>query len=334
MCVELIDDGRVADKVESQKITQLRVAVAGLGTVGEGAALRLLEEARDYKLCAALVRDTSKLRAGLPDDIVISSDVDAIFATHPDVIIDALPVGDAGHALIEASLDRGIAIVSANKQALAGSLAAFAQKAQANNIKLCYAASVGGGSPMIETVRSACSAGEITQITAILNGTVNYILSALARGEDFNAAVKQAQDAGFAEPDPTADLSGDDAKAKISILCFEAFGREIDLNSVKTQPLDSELAARMSAEGGVWRQLSRIRKDKAGHITASLAIEQVAPDSFFAGVLEEGNALQIVTAGGQNFDCNGKGAGRRPTVASLFSDLATIKRSPPPVKTR
>lgn len=333
MCVELAEREEVVEKVKG-KSEPLKVAVAGLGTIGEGAALRLLDEAGDYELCAALVRNPSKARPELPGDIVISDNVRAILDSNPDIIIDALPVGDAGLALIEQSLDRGVSIVSANKQAIAGSLAVLSNKAKENNAALYYSAAVGGGSPMVETVVKARATGEITQLTAILNGTVNYILTALAKGDDFETAVKQAQDAGFAEPDPTADLSGDDARAKISILCFEAFGHEIDLETITTEALTQELAEKISADGGVWRQLSHIQRDKAGTVTASLAIEKVPSDSFFAGVTEEGNALLIKTSDGEDFECAGKGAGREPTVASLFSDLSVIKNSLPPVKTR
>jgi len=249
MCVELVDNDR-RHSVETANDERLKVAVAGLGLIGGGAALRLLDESNLYRLCGALVRDPSKRRDELSGGIVISDDVMAVMAANPAVIIDALPVGAAGRALIAAALSNGVSIVSANKQALAGSLEKFTRLAEASGATLAYSAAVGGGSPMVETIRKARGEGAVVEISAILNGTVNYILTALSCGETFEDAVKQAQDAGFAEPDPSADLSGDDARAKISILCFEAFGREIDLAKVKTEALTRKRAAAIAQTGG------------------------------------------------------------------------------------
>jgi homoserine dehydrogenase len=322
MCIDVVDSER-SEKV-GVLTRKIRVAVAGLGTIGEGAALRLLEESDTYALCAALVRYASKPRAGISDGVTISDDLEAVFEANPDVVVDALPVGDSGRILTEQALSRGISVVSANKQALAGSLDRLAKLAERNDAALCYSAAVGGGSPMVETVRNARDAGEIVEMTAILNGTVNYILTALADGVSFDAAVKQAQDAGFAEPDPTADLSGDDARAKISILAYDAFGEEVDLASVTTEALTAKRAAQFVNEGGAWKQLSRVKKDENGRISASLAFEKVAKDDFFADVSAEGNALQVVVSSGEALSCRGKGAGRAPTVGSLFADLARI----------
>ncbi len=320
MCVDVVDRDQAERSRGSNEL--VRVAVAGLGTIGEGAALRLLSESNQYALCAALVKDASKRREQLPDALTVTDDAAALFATKPDVIIDALPSGEAGLALIKQALARGVGVVSANKQALAGSLDRLVQLGTSNGASLRYSAAVGGGSPMVETVRDARGSGEVSEITAILNGTVNYILTALSEGGTFADSVRKAQEAGFAEPDPTADLSGDDARAKISILAYEAFGEEVDLAAVHTEALTADRAAAIVAEGGAWKQLSRIKKHQDGAVTANLGFEKVASENFFADVRAEGNALQVVLASGDAFSCAGKGAGRAPTVDSLFADLA------------
>lgn len=304
----------------------LKVAVAGLGVIGEGAALRAAADENDYDLCAALVRDASKPRAGALSSVRIHTGIDALLAERPGAIIDALPGGPAGAELIRAALSQGVSVVSANKQAVAGALGELHDLAAANGAHLAYAASVGGGAPMVETVRRARGAGDITGMTAILNGTVNFILDLMKNGAGFDEAVKRAQDAGFAEPDPTADLSGEDARAKIAILAYEAFGIDMDLDAIDLEALTAERAARFLEEGGVWKQLARIVQ-KDGVLTARVGFERVDDDPFLAATPGESNALRVEIADGGTFSCRGKGAGRRPTVESLFADLGEIARA-------
>jgi len=328
MCVDTIDKERSEERDVSRGAA-LRVGVAGLGLIGEGAALRLIAD-DDYEFCGALVRNASVPRDAIPDDVLITDDIDAFFGAAPDIIIDALPVADAGRDVIEKALARGVGIVSANKQAVAGSLDAFSKTAAKTGAALRYSASVGGGAPMVETVRNARAQGEIVEMTAILNGTVNYILTALANGAAFSDAVRQAQEAGFAEPDPTADLSGDDARAKISILCYEAFGAEIDQSAIKTRALDENLASEIVRDSGAYKQLSSIRKSDDGAVSASLDFVKLPGEDFFASVAGEGNALRVILDNGADFTCADKGAGRAPTVNSLFDDLKRVRAALPP----
>ncbi len=303
---------------------RLRVAVAGLGVIGEGAALELAKDETPYALCAALVRDPSKARAAKLAALRTYADPAVMLVEHPDVVIDALPSGEAGRRLIEAALSKGVSVVTANKQAIAGALALLHKHAAQHHAVLEYAPSVGGGAPMVETVRRARSLGAPREISAILNGTVNFILSAMKNGAAFSDAVKRAQDAGFAEPDPSADLSGEDARAKISILTYEAFGREIDLDAIAVEPLTEERANAFSKNGGVWKQLARITRDANGGLRAGVGFQRVDSDPLFRKVEREGNALRVVNADGRALTCEGRGAGREPTVESILGDLNRI----------
>lgn len=303
-----------------------RVAIAGLGLIGEGVALRLGRDNPDYEFCAALVREPFRERAALNVDQV-TNDLTAFLATKPHVVIDALPDGRVGRALIKASLERGVSVVTANKQAIAGALRGLSALADQSGATLSYSASVGGGAPFIETVRRASALGGVSSIEAALNGTVNFILTSLAHGEKFEDAVKAAQKAGFAEPDPSADLSGADARAKIAILSFEAFGAEIDLDAIKIEALDADKAARFAEEGGRWKQIARLERTAGGAVKASVKFERRDCDALFADALWEANALRIRLAGGRTIECRGKGAGRRPTVESILGDLGAIRRA-------
>lgn len=314
---------RAAPPSPAKRSARLRVAVAGLGLIGEGAALRLSRANPDYELCAALVREPFRERPFLPIGQV-TNDLTAFLSTRPDVVIDALPDGAAGRALIRAALARGVSIVTANKQAIAGAMAEFDALAEESGASFAFSPSVGGGAPLLEAVLRA--GGAARSIEAALNGTVNFILTSLAQGGSFAEAVKAAQLAGFAEPDPSADLSGADARAKLAILSYAAFGREIDLEAIEVEALDAEKAARFAAAGGSWKQLARLERRDDGALAASVRFERRDDDPLFAGALWEANALRLRLEDGRVIECRGKGAGRRPTVESILADLADVRR--------
>ncbi|WDI30850.1 hypothetical protein PUV54_12885 [Hyphococcus flavus] len=324
MCLDVDDkDVSVSNSGEFSP-RRLRVAVAGLGVIGEGAALELAKQTKPYGLCAALVRDPGKARAQELENLRTYSDPAVMLVEHPDVIVDALPSGEVGRWLIEAALSKGVSIVTANKQAIAGSLALLHKYAHDHGAVLSYSPSVGGGAPMVETVRKAREEGSPREIRAILNGTVNYILSAMKNGASFTNAVISAQEAGFAEPDPTADLSGEDARAKISILTYEAFGHEIDLDAIEVEPLSAEKAGQFVKSGGVWKQIAHVVKSQDGQTKAKVSFERVDEDPLFSKTEKEGNALRVTCTDGRALTCSGKGAGRAPTVSSIFADLERV----------
>ncbi len=320
---------RSDEPVAALSKSPLNVSVAGLGVIGAGAALRVLDNNIDYSFDGALVRTPAKLRSDEFAGYTLHGDLNAFLRSKPDIILDALPSEDAGKALIENALSQGVSIVSANKQAVAGSVEKFHALAAANGAAFYYSASVGGGAPMVETLRSAVAVGRVKSVTAILNGTVNFILSAMRNGETFDSAVRQAQEAGFAEPDPSADLSGEDAKAKISILCFEAFGREPDPDNIAVEALTQRLAEKIAQSGEAWKQLATFCETPEGGIAASVTYKPIGDDPLFSDTLGESNAMRVAIDGGRQFECRGKGAGRRPTVESLLAELNDYRRSLP-----
>jgi homoserine dehydrogenase len=303
---------------------RIRVAVAGLGVVGGGAALRLAGS-RDFELVGALVRDRSRLRGGALEAVPKVASAEALFALAPDIIIDALSDGATGRVLTEAAIARGTGVVSANKQAIAGRIHTLRALAEAARAPFHYSAAVGGGTPVIETARRARLAGDIDRIEATLNGTVNFILSGLQRGDEFSSVVAAARAAGLAEEDPSNDLNGADAAAKAAILIEEAFGVDFDPARVSRETLDEEAYCWMRREGGVWRQVTTISRDGA-EISASIALVEVAPESAFARSSAEGNAVRVETASGA-FEAKGRGAGRAPTVESVLADLGDARRA-------
>jgi homoserine dehydrogenase len=297
----------------------LRVALAGCGVVGGGVLARLLEDDR-FAVVGVLVRDPSKPRDPAVPEGLLLSDPAALLAREPDVLVEAISDASTGLALIRAALSRGVDVVSANKQAVGGDLAALTALAEAHDARLLYSASVGGGSPLIETVRRARAHGPVVRIEAVLNGTCNFILNRLAAGVAFDEALVAARDAGFAEEDPTADLSGLDAAAKLAILAHEALDGGISPERIARETLSADAAF---LPGRV-RQLSRLdlRTDSAG-----VAFTAVDGDALFADLPDEWNALRVTIGDGRVFTARGRGAGRIPTTESVWADLTDLVRA-------
>src|SRR5690606_25432776 len=222
--------------------------------------------------------------------------------------IEALSDSSTALALMRAALARGVHVVSASKQAIASDPAGLESLARAHDALFLYSASVGGGAPLLETVRRARRSGPIARLEGVLNGTTNYVLNRLTQGVAFHDAVEAAQKAGFAEQDPSADLEGRDAAAKLSILAHAA-GRLLRTATIRREPLAPSGAA--VAHGT--RQIAR-----ADFVTGSAAVsvEIAPPGSDFHDLGDEWSALRVVLADGRVFTAKGRGAGRTPTAES------------------
>jgi len=297
-------------------VRALRVALAGCGVVGGGVLPRLLADAR-LEVVGVLVRDPDKVRDPAAPRALLLSDPAALLAREPDVVVEAISDASTGLALIRAALSRGVHVVSANKQAVGGDLPGLTALAESTGARLLYSASVGGGAPLIETVRRAAAQGSIVRIEAVLNGTCNFILNRLAEGGAFADALAAARDAGFAEEDPTADLSGLDAAAKLAILAYEGLDRPLRIEAVARQTL----SAGSALPSGRVRQIARldVASDRTG-----VAFEAVDGDALFAELPDEANALRVTLADGRIFTASGRGAGRRPTAESVRADLEDL----------
>ncbi len=298
----------------------LRVALAGCGVVGGGVLERLLKDAR-FEVVGVLVRDPGRARdTAIPAGLALT-DPAALLAREPDVLVEVLSDASTGLALIRAALTRGIDVVSANKQAIGGDLAALTALAGSTGARLLYSASVGGGAPLIETVRRARAHGPVVRIEAVLNGTCNFILNRLADGVAFDEALDAAQKAGFAEEDPTADLTGLDAAAKLAILAHEALDGTLSPEAIARETLSREAVL----PAGRTRQLASldIRSDRP-----RVTLHCAGDDALFAGLPDEWNALRVTTGDGRTFTARGRGAGRRPTTESVWSALHALLTPP------
>ena len=301
---------------------RLRVAVAGCGVVGGGALARLLVDPR-VEVVGVLVRDPRKARdvpgaaPGALEGLLVS-DPAALLDHRPDIVLEALSEAGAGHALIRVALERGIDVASANKQAVSQDPAALLALARSNGAILSWSASVGGGAPMIETVQAARASGPVAAFEAVLNGTVNFMLARLEAGASFEQALAEARAAGFAEEDPSSDLEGLDALAKVRLLAFEAFGVMPDAAEI---PRDILRADDLPPPGA--RQICRCEL-KDGKLVATVRLSSADLDPLFAGLKGEGNALKVIRQDGSVVRCRGRGAGRWATTESLLADLSDL----------
>ena len=292
------------------------MALAGCGVVGGGVLSRLLADAR-FEVVGVLVRDPVKPRdTAIPAGLAVS-DPAALLAREPDILVEAISDASTGLALIRAALARGVDVVSANKQAVGADLPALIDLAVSGEARLLYSASVGGGAPLIETVRRARAHGAVVRIEAVLNGTCNFILNRLSEGRPFEEALTAARDAGFAEADPSADLTGLDAAAKLAILGHEALQGRLTVDGVARETLDRDGVL----PAGRVRQLARldVRTGEVG-----VALRSVDGDPLFADLADEWNALRVTTGDGRVFTARGRGAGRTPTAESVWADLTDL----------
>jgi homoserine dehydrogenase len=300
----------------------LRVAVAGCGVVGGGALSRLLGDRR-FEVVGVLVRDPARPRdvpgvAAADLAPLLTADAATLLDRAPDILLEALSEAGAGHALIRAALRRGVDVASANKQAVSRDPAGLLALAEAHGARLLWSASVGGGAPMMETLRAARAEGGVAAFEAVLNGTVNFMLERLGDGAAFESALAEARAAGFAEEDPSSDLEGLDAAAKVRLLAFEAFGVMPDEADIPRDILSADSPAAVGT-----RQLCRCRMDN-GRPVAEVRLVAGAGDPLFAALKGEGNALKLIAADGSVVRCRGRGAGRWATAESLLADLSDL----------
>lgn len=302
------------------------VVLLGLGTVGFGVYQRLMSFPEHFRVLGALVRDPEKHKAaGVPSELLHTSP-ETLRTLRPTLVVDALPGDGPSGPLVESYLTQGIDLVSANKALLADRGVALAGVARASVATLRYAAAVGGSTPILELVSGGRERGELESIVAVLNGTCNFVLDRCAQGDALERAVAEAQLCGYAEADPSDDLSGRDAERKLRILARKGF--DTTLGTVPIQALTENVAqqAHEAARAGLkLRQIARICR-KGSRIVAGVEFETVERKSLFGALVGEWNALEVKYASGEVIAMRGRGAGRWPTTEAIVGDVFDVMR--------
>jgi len=316
----------------------LRVAIAGLGTVGTGVAKVLLGNA-----------DNLRIRAGRPIQFTVFSALDIAKAkdldlarvkreTDPqnlargdaDVVVELMG-GEEGAArqLVEAALRAGKHVVTANKALLAHHGAQLAPLAEDGNVALKFEAAVAGGIPVVKALRESLIANPISAVRGILNGTCNFILTQMeATGRGFAEVLRDAQTLGYAEADPALDVGGGDTAHKLTLLASLAFGTVPDLASVDVTGIEKISAADIAfaREFGYRVKLLGIARATATGVEQRVHPAMVKAGTPLADVEGSFNAVVADCGDADSYFFEGRGAGQGPTASAVVADIVDIAR--------
>ena len=307
-----------------------KVAILGFGTVGSGV----------YEVLCTNAEGIAK-RAGKPLEVGYILDI-RDFPGHPaerlftknfddilndsEVTVVAEVIGGVkvAYEFTKKALSAGKHVVTSNKELVATHGAELLKLAEENGVSYLFEASVGGGIPIIHPLHQCLAANEISEIFGILNGTTNYILTQMIKnGESFESALKNAQQLGYAEANPAADVEGIDACRKISILASLAFGRQLNADKIYTEGItkvtltDVEYAEKLSA---VIKLIGYCKRD-GDKVFARVSPMIVPKESALSGVDDVFNAILVRGNAIGDAMFYGKGAGKLPTASAVVSDI-------------
>lgn len=327
----------------------LRVAVLGAGTVGREVVRALVDRAPELtpadgvplELVGVAVRDLARARvAGLPTTLLTDAPAHLVANPEIDVIVELMGGDEPARTLIAAALGAGKAVVTANKHVIAHHGPALEATARRTGAALRFEAAVGGGIPVLGPLAMELAGNRVSAVRGIVNGTTNYILTAMAEdGRDYAEVLAAAQAAGYAEADPRGDVEGLDAVNKLVILARLAFGVWLDPAAVATCPVDGPGARRpgitgigagdMAAaarRGSVIKLLAEARRRADGSIEAAVlpaALPSDSPLGRTGGVL---NRIEIDAEPVGTVAFSGPGAGGPATASAVLGDLIAVAR--------
>ncbi len=315
---------------KSQKVP-LKVALLGFGTVGASVARILVERpelANRLQLTHVFNRGVSRKRADwVPSSVVWTDSFDDILSGRPDVVVEVVGGVTPAHEWVSKAIEQGVSVVTANKMLLAAHGPELLKAASRKGVRLRFEAAVGGGVPLIHGVREGLAGDSLTGVAGILNGTCNYILSRMsATGEAMDIVLADAQRLGYAEADPTADVDGFDAAAKLVVLAGIAFHRHLGMPEVprrSIRPLasaDFRYAARL---GCTIRQVSTVQATDGGFY-GSVGPALVPQGSSFGRNEGANNVVTIYGKYGGESSFSGAGAGGPATAVAVVSDLLAL----------
>jgi|CXWL01.1.fsa_nt_gi homoserine dehydrogenase len=308
------------------------IGLMGLGVVGSGVARILQEKAEVYarqigtplELRRVLVRDVNKARDCDIDPAILTTDPAQILGD-PDIqlVIEVMGGEEPAYTYLRAALEAGKFVVTGNKEVMAKHGGGLLRLARAHNVDLLYEASVGGGIPIIAPLKRDLLANEILSVTAIINGTTNYILTSMSKGGgSFAEALADAQRLGFAEPDPTNDIEAIDAAYKLSILASLSFHADVHPDSVYREGI-TKLGARDFAyarELGYVIKLLAIARRNGEFVELRVHPTLVPADELLANVDGGLNAVEIEGDLMSRVLFQGPGAGSLPTTSAVVAD--------------
>ncbi|CCF06500.1 homoserine dehydrogenase [Bacillus velezensis CAU B946] len=323
----------------SFSLEAIRIGLLGLGTVGSG-VVKIIQDHQDklmhqvgcpVTIKKVLVKDIDKKRdADLPKEVLTTEVYDVIDDPEVDVIIEVIGGVEQTKQYLLDALKAKKHVVTANKDLIAVYGSELLAAAKENGCDLYYEASVAGGIPILRTLEEGLSSDRITKMMGIVNGTTNFILTKMIKEKSpYEEVLKEAQDLGFAEADPTADVEGLDAARKMAILARLGFSMNVDLDDVKVKGIsritDEDIS--FSKRLGYTMKLIGIAQRDDNKIEVSVQPTLLPDHHPLSAVHNEFNAVYVYGEAVGETMFYGPGAGSMPTATSVVSDLVAVMKN-------
>lgn len=312
--------------MESKKI---KIGLIGLGTVGSG-VYKTLQSFDNIEIVKIAVKNKNKKRniEGLDENIITDNPYEVVEDPEIDIICELIGGMEPAFDLIEKAIKNGKHIVTANKELLAKRGVEIFDIAEAYNRVILYEAAVAGGIPIIMPVKTILAGNKISKIEAILNGTTNYILTKMdVQGASYDDVLKEAQELGYAETDPTGDVEGFDAAYKITTLATLAFKKRINLENVYREGITKVRAEDMNAANDLGYKIKLIasaKMDENGYADVRVHPMLISNQSTLAHINYVTNAVSLTGHPVGHITLSGPGAGEFPTASSVVGDILSI----------
>jgi len=318
----------------------IRIGMLGCGTVGQG-VLRILHETAGtieratghrIEVVKVLVRDLQADRPGVDPSVLTTDPEDILGDDAIDIIIEVMGGVEPTHEWLLRALGHGTSVVTANKQLLARHGPDLLAAAEEGGSELRFEASVCAAIPVIKVLRESLLAAEIDSVMGIVNGTTNYILSEMRKsGMSYSDALAQAQALGYAEADPTEDVGGADAAAKMAILCSIAFHTRVLIDDVPYSGIDDLQSedVDIAAELGFVMKLLGVARLVDGAVSVRVHPALVPGDHPLAAIDGADNAVLLESSMVRQIMLVGPGAGGTETASAVVSDVLSILGSRP-----
>jgi homoserine dehydrogenase len=319
---------------------ELRVALLGCGAVGSQVFRLLGEQADDLaarvgaplQVAGVAVRDPAgrARAASVPDELITTDAMGLVTRSDVDIVVEMIGGIEPARSLLLAAMRTGKSVVTANKALLGADGAVMHAAAREHGADLFYEAAVAGAIPLLRPLRESLAGDAVRRVLGIVNGTTNYILDKMdSSGAEFADALKEAQDLGYAEADPTADVGGSDAAAKAAILASLAFHTRVTADDVYRQGIAAVTAADIASARtlGCVVKLLAICERCDGGISARVHPAMIPREHPLASVRGPYNAVFVEAESAGRLMFYGAGAGGGPTASAVLGDLVVVARN-------
>lgn len=316
----------------------IKVAVLGYGNIGSGVVQVLLKNKETIakkagdEIVPACVLDLRDFPGDVMEDKVVK-DINLI-TQNPEISIVVETMGGTkpAYAFVKACLEAGKHVATSNKELVAAHGPELLEIAKAHHVSFLFEASVGGGIPIIRPLVLSITSDAVTEITGILNGTTNYMLTKMSEdGLDYDAVLEDAQERGYAERNPAADVEGHDARRKIAILSSLAFGKYVDYEDVYTEGITKITSADFAYAkvlGSRIKLFGTSKKKDDGSISTMVCPVMITNEHPLFAVNDVMNAILVRGESMGDLMFYGAGAGKLPTASAVVADVVNAARNP------